>query len=169
MAVRGKETATMLPKPGPEFLAVGRWQLQVSQGSLGEELKPALGVDWRENRQLRLHFKQEHEPVGLALITVFTDDSGEVQIVRLELLVGFFARFATGAGVRRLAFVGVQFAAGWTPKAAVWFLRAFEQENLVASVEAVEQGGDFIGQFHRASESGTGKSRKKPEVAGYAH
>ena len=85
----------------------------------------------------------------LALIAVFADEAGEVQIARLELQTGFLARFATGAGVGGFAFVRVQFAAARTPEAAIRLLRAFEQEDFVALVEAVEQGGDFVGQLHR--------------------
>ena len=105
--------------------------------------------------------------MGPALVTVFADEPGEVQITRLELLTSFFSRFATGAGVGRFAFVRVQFATARAPKTAVRLLRTFEQENLVPVVEAVEQGGDFVGQLHPASETGAGKSRKKPEGCGH--
>ena len=163
MVVRGKEATTMLPKPRPEFFPVGLRQLQIDQRRLREELKPALRMDGREGFEFWFHFKQEHEPVRLTLVTVFTDEAGEMQVARLELLAGFLARLATGAGVRRFALVRVELAPARTPEAAIGLLRAFEQEDFIVVVEAVEQGGDFVGQLHRASESGDGKGRKKPE------
>ena len=89
----------------------------------------------------------------LALETVFADDAGEVQIARGKLLAGFLVRFAAGAGVGRFAFVRVQLTAARTPQAAIRLLRAFEQEDLIALVEAVEQRGNFVGQLHARSEA----------------
>ena len=166
MTVRGEEAAAVLPEPGPEFFAVGLRQLQVNQRGLREELKPALGVNGREYFQFWPYFKQEHEPVGLTLVTVFADEAGEMQVTRFELLAGFLAGLATGAGVGRFALVRVELATARTPEAAIGLLRAFEQEDFIVVVEAVEQGGDFVGQLHRASESGGGKWRKKPAGPG---
>jgi len=86
-----------------------------------------------------------------------------VQVARLELLAGFLPRLTTGAGIGRFAFIHVQFATARTPKAAIRLLRALEQKDFVLLVEAVEQSGNFIGQLHRASETGASKPRKKPE------
>ena len=63
--------------------------------------------------------------------------------------MGEALRLADGAGERRFAFVLMQFAAGRAPQAAVGFLRAFEQQHVVAPVEAVEQRGDLVRKYHR--------------------
>ena len=152
----GKEAAAMLPEPGPEFFAVGLREFESSESGAGEELKAAFGVEGRKGVQFWFHFEEEHEPVGVALVTVFADEAGEVQVARGELLAGFFQGFAAGAGVGGFAFVGVQFAATRTPETAIGLLSAFEQEDFVLMVEAVEQGGDFVGQLHYDSESGAG-------------
>ena len=90
----------------------------------------------------------------LALETMFADEAGEVQIARGELLPGFLECFAAGAGVGRFTFIRVQLAAARTPQTAIRFLCAFEQEDFIALVEAVEQRGDFVGQLHARSEAG---------------
>jgi hypothetical protein len=57
----------------------------------------------------------------------------------------------------------VQLAATGTPQAAIWFLRAFQQQHLVPLIETVEQRGDFVGQRHAASETGAGSAGKPCE------
>lgn len=154
MAVCGEEAAAMLPEPRPDVFAIRLRQLQIIQRLARKELKPAFLVDGRKRLQLRLYLEQKHQPVRLALETVFADEAGEVQISRGELLAGFLVRFAAGAGVGRFAFVRVQFAAARTPQTAIRLLRAFEQEDFIALVEAVEQRGDFVRQLHARSEAG---------------
>jgi len=39
----------------------------------------------------------------LAVVAVFADQAGEVQIGRFQLQPRFFPRFAAGAGIRRFA------------------------------------------------------------------
>lgn len=148
MAVRGKEAAAVLPKPGPNLFAVRLRQFQSVQCRARKEFKSAFGVNRRKGFQLWFHFEQEHEPVGVALVTVFADEAGEMQIARCEMEAGFFQRFTTGAGVGGFAFVGMQFPAARTPEAAIGLLSALEQKDFVLLVEAVEQGGDFVGQLH---------------------
>ena len=161
MAMRGEETAAMLPEPRPDVFAVCLRQLQIIQCLAREELKPTFLVDGWERRQLRLHLEQKHQPMRLALETVFADEAGEVQISRGELLAGFLVRFAAGAGVGRFAFVRVQFAAARTPQTTIRLLCAFEQEDFIALVEAVEQRGDFVRQLHARSEAGTDARGKR--------
>lgn len=102
--------------------------------------------------------------MGVALVTVFADEAGEVEVAGGELEAGFLKRFPASAGVGGFAFVGAQFPTAWTPEAAIGFLSAFEQKDFVLLVKAVEQGGDFVGQLHRASESGADEWRKNLRV-----
>lgn len=155
MAMRSEEAAAMLAEPRPDVFAICLRQLQIIQRLACEELKPAFLVNGWERLQLRLHLEQKHQPVRLALETMFADEAGEMQIARGELLAGFLVRFATGASVGRFAFVRVQLAAARTPQTAIRLLCAFEQEDFIALVEAVEQRGDFVGQLHARSEAGT--------------
>src|SRR5208283_6088286 len=47
------------------------------------------------------------------------------------------------------AAVHFQFPATGTPQTAVRLLRAFEQQHVIALVEAIKQRGDFVGQNHQ--------------------
>ena len=83
--------------------------------------------------------------MGLALVAMLADHAGQMQICRAKLLANFLFRLATGAGVRRLAEVHLQFAAARAPEAAVRLLAALQQKNVVLLIEAIEQRGDFVG------------------------
>lgn len=164
MTMCRKETAAMLPEPRPDFFTVGLWQLQIVQRFTPEELKTSFRVDRWEGLELRLHLKQEHQPVRVPLIAVLTDEAGEMQVARVELQAGFLAGLAAGAGIGGFTLVRVQFAAARTPAAAIRFLSAFEQEDFIALIETVEQCGDLVRQLHAVSETGTDASRKTPEA-----
>ena len=146
MAVRGKKAPAILPEPRPDAFAVGLRDVQTVQRGAREKVKAALAHGRRELLQLRLQLEQKHEPVRLALKAVFAHEAGEVEIGRREGLAEFLMRLARSADVRGFAEVGLEFAPARTPEAAVGLLGAFEQENFVALVEAVEQRGDFVGQ-----------------------
>jgi len=85
---------------------------------------------------------------------MLADESGQMQIRRRKFQSNFLMRLAAGAGVRRFAEVHLQLAAAGTPAAAIRLLRAFEQKDFAALIEAVEQRGDFIGQRHGESVEG---------------
>src|SRR5882672_11535058 len=87
----------------------------------------------------------------LALIAVFADESGQMQIGRRDFQTDLLARLTAGAGVGRFTGLHLQFTAARTPEAAVRFLRAFEQQDFASFIEAVEQRGDFVGQSHRTN------------------
>ncbi len=151
MTVGSEEAAAMLPEPRPDAFTVGLRNVQAIQRGAREELKVTFAHRRRERFELRLQLEQEHEPVRLALETVFAHDSGEMKIRRQKFPPEFLVRFAGGAGVGGFAFLHVQFAAARTPEAAIRLLRAFEQEDFAALVETVEQRGDFVGQLHARS------------------
>ena len=148
MAVRRKKTAAMPPEPGPDLFPVGLRQVQTLERGAGEKLKTAFGVMGRQGFQAGFHLEQKHQPMRLALETVFADQAGQVQISRLQRHAGFLVRFAAGADVRRFADVHLQFPAAGAPQAAVRLLRAFEQQHFVALAETIQQRGDFVGQNH---------------------
>ena len=148
MAMRREKSAAMPPEPRPDLFPVGLRQLQTVERRAGEKLEPAFGVVRRQRGQPRLHLKQEHQPVGLALITMLADEAGQVQVRRLDFDAEFLLRLAAGAGVGRFAGVHLQLAAARAPEAAVRLLRAFEQQHFIAPVEAIQQRGGFVGQNH---------------------
>ena len=154
MTVRGKEAAAILPEPRPDAFAVRLRQLQILKRRSGEKLKPALRVNARERLQLRLHLEQKHQPMRAALVAVFADQAGQVKVARLKVQAGFLTGLPTSTGVGGFAIVHVQLAAARTPQAAIRLLRAFEEKDFIALIEAVEQCGDFIGQVHPRSEAG---------------
>lgn len=151
MAMRRKESAAMLPEPRPDPFAIGLWDVQTIQHGAREELKAPFLHRRRELLQLGLQFKQEHQPVRLALETVLADHSGQVKVRSPKFLSKFLVSFARSTGVGRFPVVRVQFAAARTPETAIRLLRAFEQEDFVLLIETVEQRGDFIRQFHARS------------------
>src|SRR6187551_2293552 len=89
--------------------------------------------------------------MGLPLETVFADEAGEMEVRREKFLAELLVRFAGRASVGRFTLVGVQLAAARTPETAIRLLCAFEQEDVIALVEAVEQRGNFVGQLHARS------------------
>jgi len=84
--------------------------------------------------------------VRLPFVTVFADDACEVQLTWFNDKPQFFGSLAACACVRRLAVFGQEFASARTPKPEVRLARAFEQQNFVVLIEAIEQGGDLVGQ-----------------------
>ncbi len=143
-----EKSAAMLPEPGPDAFAVGVRQLEIRQRRAREEFKAPLAMRGGQFHQARLHLKEKHQPVGVALETVLAHEAGQVQIARLDFEREFLMRFAARANVGRLAIVRVQLAAGRAPQPAIRLLRAFEQQHFVALVEAIKQRGDFIRQLH---------------------
>lgn len=155
MAVSGEEATAMFPEPGPDAFAVGTGEAQFGDGVAREEFKTAFAMWSRQGDEAGFHFEQKHQPVRISLETEFTDDTGQVEIARLERELHFFFGLATGAGVGRFAIVSVKLASGGTPETTIGLLGAFQQQHFVAIVEAVEQRGDFIGQTHRVAVSGS--------------
>jgi len=148
MAVRRKETAAILPKPGPDAFAVGLRELQGVQCGTREELKPAFAHRGRELFQFWFEFKEKHEPVRVTLVTVFAHEAGEVEVRRQKIQARFLARFPGGTRVGRFADLGLEFTAARAPTAEVGRLGALEQEDFIAGVEAVKQRGDLVRQRH---------------------
>ena len=146
VAVRRKETAAMLPEQRPEAFLVCPRKAQTGQVAPRMETESAFAMGCRHLAEPPLDFEQEHEPVGLSLVSVFADQTGQVQVGWLEAQADFLLGFATGAGIRGFAGFGFQLAAARAPQATVGFLSALEQQHSVSVVEAVEQGGDAVGQ-----------------------
>ena len=151
MAMRGEETAAMLPEQRPDLFAIRLRQIQGRQFVVGKELKISLAMRRRQRFQSRFDFEQKHQPVRLPFVAVLADESGQMQIARLNRQPQFFLCFATGTGVRRFAGVSVKFAAARTPKATIGFLRAFQQQHVILIVETIEQRRNFVRQSHRPS------------------
>ena len=150
--MRGEEAAAMLPEPRPDAFAVGLRNVQAGQRGAREELKPAFAHRRWERFQFRLQLEQKHEPVRLTLKTMFAHQSREMEIRRQEFQPKLLVRFAGGADVGGFPEVSLEFAAARTPEPAIRLLCAFEQEEIIPFVKAVEQRGDFVRQLHAQSE-----------------
>ena len=146
--MRGEEAAAMLPKPRPNAFAIGLGQGEIIQRGAGEKLKRAFRVWRRDGGETRLHLEEEHEPMGVALIAVLTDEAGEVKVRRREREAHFLVRLPAGTGVGRFANAGLELPAGRTPPAAIRLLSTVEEKDFVCCVEAVEEGGDFVRKEH---------------------
>src|SRR5208282_288887 len=77
MAMRRKKTAAMLPKPGPDLLAVGLGNFKRGQSLPRKKMKPPFDMRWWQRFQPRFHFKQKHQPMCLALVSVFANQAGQ--------------------------------------------------------------------------------------------
>ena len=84
----------------------------------------------------------------LAFVTVFADNSGEMQIRRRNAQLQFFSRFTAGASVGRFAKLRLEFASAGTPQTEVGLLGPLEEQNLPLMIEAVEQSRYRVGQIH---------------------
>ena len=62
--------------------------------------------------------------MGLAFITLFTDQAGEVQIGGPKEKPHFLPRLAAGTGIRRFPGIGMELAAAWAPEPAIGVLSA---------------------------------------------
>ncbi len=86
--------------------------------------------------------------MALALVTVFADQAGEMQIRQGQVYPQFFPPLAAGAGVGGFPRVHVQFAPARAPEPAIGLLRSFEQQHLVTLVKTIEQRRNLVGQGH---------------------
>jgi len=137
MAMRREKAVAELPEPRPDLFPVGLGNFQARERRPREKLEGSLGMRWRQRLQFHSHFKQEHQPVRLALITMFADNAGQMQIRGVDFDAEFLRGFAAGARVGRFADIHFEFAATRTPESAVWLLRAFEQEHVVTLTETI--------------------------------
>lgn len=144
--MRREKSAAMFPEQGPDLFYIRLWQRQSGQLTGGKEGKRSFAMPGRERFEFRLHFKQKHEPMRLAGITMLAHNAGKVEVFRGDRDSKFFCAFAAGTGIGRFASDHVELATTRTPETAIGILRAFEQENFVAFIEAIEQRGDFVGQ-----------------------
>lgn len=146
--VRGEKATAMFPEQRPDNVAVRLGNVQRRNPVSRKETKVSFAMLGRAFAQTQFHFKKKDEPMARATVGVFTHDGSEVQIACGDFQAKLLTRLAAGAGVRRFAFVGVDLAAARTPEAAVGFLGAFEQQDFIALIEHVKQGGDFVRQPH---------------------
>src|SRR2546423_14159706 len=124
MAVSGEKAAAVLPEQRPDPFAVRLRKLQLFEPARRKEFESTFVVCGGQACQLPLDFEQEHQPVGLAFVTVLADNPRQVQTGRWYLEADFLPGFATGAGVGRLADLSLQLSAARAPQTAVGFFPA---------------------------------------------
>src|SRR5262245_19767142 len=160
-AMGGEKAPAMFPEEWPELFTIGfrNWK-RVEFGAW--EKRKAPFTMWRRQRlQALFDLEQEHQPVRLSLVAVLAGQTGQMKIAGSQRQAEFLSRLAAGAGVRRLARLGAEFAAARAPEAAVGFLGPFKQEHLVAVIERVEQRGNVVRQGHHLSEPAPRASGKQ--------
>src|SRR5437899_12857966 len=81
-------------------------------------------------------------------VTMFTDDPGQVKLATPHAQTQFLSRLAAGAGIWRLARLGLQLAAAGAPQPAVRLAGALQQQHLVPLIEAVKERGDLVREGH---------------------
>ena len=146
LAVGDEEGTSVLPEEGPDLFAISAGEREGFEVFAGGKMERAFLVLRRQRGKAWLDFKQEHQPMGVALIAVFADDAGEVEVVGRELQAGFFASFTDGAGVRAFSGVGFELAAGRTVAAAVGLMIALDQQHAPILVKGVQQCGNPVWQ-----------------------
>ena len=148
LAVGDKEGASVLPEEGPDLFAISAGEWEGFEVFVGGKMERAFLVFWRQRGEAWLDFKQEHQPMSVALIAVFADDAGEVEVVGHELQAGFFAGFTDGTGVRAFSSFGFELAAWRTIAAAVGLMIALDQQHAPILVKGVQQRGNPVWQRH---------------------
>src|SRR5213593_3897231 len=134
MAMRGEEAAPMTPEQRPDLFAVRQRQGQACESVFGKELEAPFAMGRRPDLEPTCDLEEEHEPVFLPPVAVFTDEAGQMEVGGLQGQAQFLGGFATGASVGRFAQFRAQLAARRTPKAAVRFLGPLEQQDFILTV-----------------------------------
>jgi len=148
VAMGCEETAAMLPEQGPDLFPIGGRQAERFEFATREEGEASLTVGRGEMIESGKDLEEEHQPVGLTLVTAFAHEGGEVEIRRCQVDAHFLERLPTGARVGGLADILMKFPAAGAPQPPIGFLCTFQQQDLVLGVEAVEQRRNLVGQAH---------------------
>ena len=102
----GNEATAVLVIDRPEDCRVGCGDLDPINFFARKELEVSL-VDGRRNFMQGLTaIKEEHQPVGLALVAFFRNHAEEVQVGSGDSMISFFSDFAYGTFEGRFAFGG---------------------------------------------------------------
>lgn len=144
MTMCGKKSTPMTPEQRPDLFPVGPRQVKLIDGCRRMKLEETFPVRRRQRLNAGLDFEQKHQPMRRSLVTLFTDQSGEVQVGGLKGPLHFFGGLAASAGVGGFALVEVQFATAGTPATAVWLPIALQQEHFIPVIEWIEQGRNVI-------------------------
>src|SRR5690349_18234785 len=121
MAMGGEEAAPMLPKPGPNPFLVRFGNVQFRELVAAEELKTPFAMRRRQCGKPGPNLEKKHDPMGLALVTMFAHQAGQMQIRWPQHNPQFFARFTAATGVGGFSHISVEFAAAGAPEATVGF------------------------------------------------
>ena len=81
MTMRGKKASTMLPEKWPDLFAIGIGQWKWSKFFLCGKSEGAFPVVRRQFSEAEAYFKKKHQPMRVALVTMFTDDTGEMKLI----------------------------------------------------------------------------------------
>ena len=95
----GEEPSSMLPEPWPDAFAIRMWELQTVESRTREESKIPLCMVWRQRVDAWQDFEQKHQPVCVALITVFAHQAREMEVLGLQIQSGFLVRLATRTNI----------------------------------------------------------------------
>ena len=152
VAMSGKKATSMFPEQRPKLFLIGLRQLECGEFSARKEFERPFAMSGRADLQPRPDFEKKHEPMGLTLIAMLTDETTEVQIFRVQFQSQFLPTLAAGASIRRFAVIGMQFSAAGTPKSPIRFVQPLDQQHLVPIIKTIKECRDFVGE-HRISSS----------------
>jgi len=83
--MRREKAAAESPEPRPDLFTVRLWNVQRTDLLPQIKSEPPLDMNRRQYFESGFHFKQKHQPVRLALIPMFADQTSQVQIRRTDL------------------------------------------------------------------------------------
>lgn len=126
MCVCRKKTAAVAPEQRPDLFPVGIRQVEKAEFRPGIESEHTLPMRRRYAGDPLRHLEEKHQPVSLPEVTVFADKPGQMQVRRRDSQSGFLLGLAAGAGVRRFAGLGLQFASRRAEVSPVRLLRALQ-------------------------------------------
>ena len=165
VAMGGEETAAMLPEQGPDLFPIGGRQAKRFEFATREEGKASLTVGRGEMIEAWEDLEEEHQPVGLSLVTALAHEGREAEIRGREMNAHFLECLPTRARVGGLADVLMEFSAAGAPQPPIGFLGTFEQQDVIRCIEAVEQRRNLVGQAHAprmTADADAGKLRINP-------
>ncbi len=143
----GGRSLACLVHQGPDHLAIGFRNRQVGQFVLVEPVQSPFTHVVRLDPDLSQHPIDEHQPVPLALESLFAHHADEVESLDREMQTRLLRNLALGALGWALARRNIEFATYGAHEVEVGLLLAVQEQDASLSVAKVAEAGDAIGQW----------------------
>lgn len=143
-----KKAVPILPEEGPNLVAIGLRKRKIFDLAPREKAERAFfNGRWNlcEPREI---FEEEDQPVRLVSISVFTDDPDQMKIRWCGRDSQFFTSLSKCAHVGGLSVSRIELAPARAPESLIGLLLSLHQQCIAPRIEAIDQRGYAIGEFH---------------------